>query len=112
MNKKAESQLVVQRIDNGFLVGIPQSYSAPSEAQYAATFEDAVLNLAQRMGEVGFAATVKQAQAMAAAISEVASVAIAPKLLALNAQMNPGVENLVDKPKVNGATVDANDIPF
>ena len=96
MNKKLSEKIVIHKLQNGWIVGEPQSYDTPRDATMHVTFEDALVEIANRMGESGYASTVKQAQAMAVSMAEICSLAVAPKLLAIEARLNPGSENVID----------------
>lgn len=98
MAKKIE-KIVIHKLANGWLVGEPQSYDVPLNATMHVTFEDALIEIANRMGEASYAATVKQAQSMANSMAEICSLAVAPKLLAIEARMNPGSENVISSPE-------------
>lgn len=100
----------IQRAANGFIVQAINDYANfTGSPEVFATFEDAVACLAGHLGQKKFSETVKKSQALTDSLTEFAALAVAPQLLAIEARMNPGVENLVNA-KVNGKTDD--DLPF
>lgn len=88
-------KVVIEKLSNGFLVSKYETYGDTSEKKSCLTFCDAVEDVATRLKEEEFASTLKNSQAIATAFGALCVTALAPKLLALEAKVSPGIENLV-----------------
>lgn len=93
---KVDSKLQIEKVENGWIVGVPQAYSNPDKTEIFVTFEEAIARMAERLGQTNFSSTVKQSQALAHSLMEFCALAVAPKFQAIEAQLNPGIENVVD----------------
>lgn len=86
----------IQRAKNGFVVqGINDYANFTGEPEIFATFGEAVAKQSELLGETEFARTICQSQALSQSLSEFVAVSVAPKLLAIEAKVNPGIENVV-----------------
>lgn len=86
----------IAKAENGYLVQEIDNYANfRGEPKIFTNFEDAVEFMAEQLGEARFAATVKTSQVFATALSDFVTVAIAPKLQAIESRLNPGAENVV-----------------
>lgn len=90
-------KLIIQKVSNGFIVGEWGGYSDLSKQQVFTCFGDAIRYVSEMLGEKEFASTVIDASALTASLQKLCETAIAPKLLALEAKVNPGIENVVEK---------------
>lgn len=85
----------ISKAKNGYVVQPVNDYGTDGEPEVFPTFEDALECVAKAFKEEAFAETVKSSHAMTMALSSLCHSAIAPKLLAIEAKVNPGVEHLV-----------------
>lgn len=93
---KTEMKLQIEKVENGWIVGIPSAYSNPDKTEIFTSFEDAVARMAERLGQTSFSSTVKQSQNLAHSLMEFCALAVAPKFTAIEARLNPGSENVID----------------
>lgn len=92
----SENRLMIEKLQNGYVVSKYSGYSDFTDKEICCTFEDAIMRVAERIGERAFASTLVQSQAFAKALVEVCEIAVKPKFQAIEARINPGSENITD----------------
>lgn len=93
---ESKKWLSIRRATNGFIVQGHSTYGVEGDPEIFPTYEDAIESISKALGETSFGDTLKHASAMTRALTNLCEVAVAPKLLAIEARVVPGVENLVD----------------
>lgn len=87
----------ISNAKNRFILQARSEYGSDSGApEIFPTFTELVERVANGFGENAFAETVRKSQEMAAAMAAICHSAVAPQLKAIEARVNPGVENVVD----------------
>lgn len=92
-----KTRVAIVKAENGyFLQDVSDYWSAYGSPRIFATFEDAISAMAADLGEESFSATIKETTAMASALSQFVGAVLKPQLLAIEAKVTPGIENVVD----------------
>lgn len=99
---KENESLELRKAENGYIVTIKSPYGSNESQTIAGDFIDAVTMMAEACNEAAFVATLRENVELSKAMEGFFSKIMAPKLLALEAKVNPGVENVVN----------ADEIPF
>lgn len=90
-------EVSILKAANGYMLqGLNIYTNKTGEPEYYPTFLDAVIGLAANFKESEFVDTIKETQAVSVALEGFFGKILAPKLLAIEAKINPGIENLVD----------------
>jgi len=97
---KIAELIQIKKAKNGYIVQEVGAYGANGDPEIFSDYGDAVEALSMRFGETAFGTTVKQSQAMAEAMTQICSSAVAPKLLAIEAKIKPGIENFVSDDEI------------
>ena len=89
--------LQIKKATGGYLLShTAGAYSGESQPIICPTFVDVLTEVAEFYGEEDFSNTIKETQAVSVALEGFFGKIIAPKLLAIEAKINPGIENLED----------------
>lgn len=94
------SHYKISKATNGYIVQMVSRYGADGEPEVFTDFVDAIKHLSGVMGEHNFAETVRQARDLTQSLTAFCAMAVAPQLKAIEAKVNPGVENLVEKDEI------------
>lgn len=93
---EATAYIKIQKAANGYLAQQITRYGSDGEMEIFPTFVDLMVGIAEGFGEHGAVATLRESERLSESLSAFISAAIAPKLLAIEAKVNPGIENIVD----------------
>lgn len=100
-----KTKITLSKAQNGYVVGDSDAWGNFSNPLIFNSFEEAIAHVAVQFREKEFASTIRESQAMAKALANFCGAAVAPKLNAIEAKINPGIENVV-------AVEKSDDIPF
>lgn len=90
-----KTKITLSKAQNGYVMGDVDYCGNFSNPLIFNSFEEAIASLAKDFGEEEFAQTIVQSQAMTRALTGLCSAAVAPKLAAIEAQVNPGAGNVI-----------------
>ena len=82
---------------NGFILQQMTPYGADGQPEVFSTFEDAICVIAKTFEQRDFSETLKESQSLSRSLTNFVAASVAPKLLAIEAKVNPGVENVVNE---------------
>lgn len=88
--------IALKRAENGYLCELYGPYGADSQAHIFPSFLDAIIAIAEGYGESDFVNTLRETHEVSKALEGFFGKILAPKLLAIEAKLNPGVETIVD----------------
>lgn len=91
----AKKNIAIRPADNGYVVGEWDGYSTLNNSMVFTNFLDVLEYICKRMEHPILASTIRQSEALTKSLTEICEIAVAPKLLAIQAQVNPGAENVV-----------------
>lgn len=93
---KKTQRICIEKVANGYILqGINDYYSKYGDAEIYPTYEEAILAVSENFNEEGFGATLKESQELSRSLSSFFRKVVKPELLAIEAKINPGVENIV-----------------
>jgi hypothetical protein len=95
MAKQKNKKVLISVAANGFIFHGHNEYGQTGDPEIFSTFEDVVHRVAVEFDQEAFAQTIHESQAMAQAMTKLCGAAVAPRLLAIETKMNPGIENVV-----------------
>ena len=97
MEKLKDGQSVsVSKAENGYVIQMLNRYGSDGSPIVVLSFIDLVMIFAEAYGEEEFKNTIVETQTLSKAFTGFFDKIISPKLLAIEAKINPGIENLVE----------------
>lgn len=97
MSKKIQ----IAKIDNGYIVGCPDRWGDVSKEISFPDFEAVLGYLAENFGEEELATTFTESRDLVRNLAGICTKVLAPQLQAIEAKVNPGIENLVEDEDVS-----------
>lgn len=94
--KEGTAYIKLQKAANGYIATQITSYGNDGSPEIFPTFLDVVIGVAEAFGEANVVATLRESDRLSESLSAFISAAIAPQLLAIEAKVNPGIENIVE----------------
>lgn len=90
------NKIQITKIDNAYVVGCPDRWGDVSKEVALDDFEAVLGYLAEKFGEEELAATFVESRNMVRSLANICTTVLEPKLAAIEAKVNPGIENVVD----------------
>lgn len=87
----------IRSAENGYIVQESNNYGTTGEPEIFNSFEDVVKRLAELSGETEFAGVVEHAYNFSRSLAGYIETVSAPRLMAIEAKINPGSENIVNE---------------
>lgn len=90
----------LKKATNGYLLCHVNQYGNTSGETITTDFIDAIIQMAEACGETQFVGTLRESAAVSQSLEAFFGKVIAPKLTAIEAKINPGIENVVSSEEV------------